>query len=69
MARVDDTAYQLENLVDAACEYGIVMELLTVIHELCNRRQLLGEDNELLNVASVAALLARAQRQNLQIDS
>ena len=68
MARVDVTAYRLESLVEAACQYSTVMELLSAIHNLCNRDELESADNELLNVASVAALLARAQRVNQDAD-
>lgn len=68
MARVDVTAYRLESLVEAASQNSTVMELLSAIHNLCNRDELESADNELLNVASVAALLARAQRSNQDID-
>jgi hypothetical protein len=68
MARVDLTAYQLENLVEAACQYATVMELLSVIHSMRNREELESSESDILNVASVAALLARAQRLNQGID-
>jgi hypothetical protein len=55
-------------MVEAACRYGIILELLSVIHEMRNGRQLDREDSDLLNTASVAALLARAERLNKGID-
>lgn len=62
------TTRQLEVMVEAACRYGIILELLSVIHEMRNGRQLDRADSDLLNTASVAALLAKAERLNKGID-
>jgi hypothetical protein len=70
MALADDTSRtrQLELLVEAACRYGVVLDLLSAIHELRNGRQLDLADANLLDAASVAALLARLERLNQGID-
>jgi hypothetical protein len=64
----DITTRQLEILVEAACRYGVVLDLLSVIHELRNGRQLDSADSDLLDAASVAALLAKLERLNQGID-
>jgi hypothetical protein len=68
MAIADVTTRQLEVLVEAACRYGVVLELLSVIHELKNGRQLDSADATLLDAASTASLLARLERLNQGID-
>lgn len=68
MALADITTRQLEMLVEAACRYGVVLDLLSVIHEMRNGRQLAPDDSNLLDAASVAALLARLERRNQGID-
>lgn len=72
MARAEYEAYKLEVLVEAACRYTLVMDLLSVIHdmhtEMRNGQQINFAESELLNTASVAALLARAERINQGID-
>lgn len=68
MASGDETALKLEILVEAACRYGLVMDLLTVIHEMHNGHPLDESDSHLLNSASIAALLAKAERVNQGID-
>lgn len=72
MVRAEYEAYKLEILVEAACRYTLVMDLLATIHdmqrEMRNGQQVNIADSELLNTASVAALLARAERINLGID-
>jgi hypothetical protein len=68
MATADVTTRQLEVLVEAACRYGVVLELLSVIHELQNGRQLAPADSTLLDAASTASLLARLERLNQGID-
>lgn len=73
MARAEYEAYKLEILVEAACRYTLVMDLLLAIHdmqtEMRNGQQINFADSELLNTASVAALLARAERRSQGIDS
>jgi hypothetical protein len=68
MAFTDMTTRQLEILVEAACRYRVVLDLLSVIHELRNGRQLDPDDANLLDAASVAALIARLERLNQGID-
>lgn len=72
MARADYEAYKLEILVEAACRYSLVMDLLATIHEMQtemrNGQPVNFADSELLNTASVAALLARAERLSQGID-
>jgi hypothetical protein len=68
MAFTDTTTRQLEILVEAACRYRVVLDLLSVIHELRNGRQLDPDDANLLDAASVAALIARLERLNQGID-
>ncbi|TCS37847.1 hypothetical protein EDC30_103139 [Paucimonas lemoignei] len=72
MARVEYEAYKLEVLVEAACRYTLVMDLLSAIHdmqkEMRNGQPINFAESELLNTASVAALLARAERLNQGID-
>lgn len=72
MARVEYEAYKLEILVEAACRYTLVMDLLSAIHdiqqEMRNGQPINIADSDLLNTASVAALLARAERLNQGID-
>lgn len=68
MTRVDVTTHQLEVLVEAACQYELVMELLSIIHEMYNGHELGPNDSELIKSASVAALLAKAERLNQGID-
>ena len=68
MALSDITARQLEILVEAACRYGVVLDLLSVIHMLRNGRELGSADADLLDAASVAALIAKLERVNQGID-
>jgi hypothetical protein len=68
MAIADVRARQLEVLVEAACRYGVVLELLSAIHELQNGRQLDSADATLLDAASTASLLARLERLHQGID-
>lgn len=72
MARAEYEAYKLEILVEAACRYSLVMDLLATIHEMQtemrNGQQVDFTNSELLNTASVAALLARAERISQGID-
>lgn len=68
MARVDITAYQLEVLVAAACQYELVLELLMLIREIHNGHELGPDDSELIRSASLAALVAKAERLNQGID-
>jgi hypothetical protein len=68
MARTDHVSYQLEVLVEAACQYKIVMELLSAIHDLHNGRELQAPYDKLMQCASVAALLARVEREKQGID-
>lgn len=69
MPAADQTVRQLEILVEAACHYGIVLELLSVIHDMQNGRQLDADEERLVNSASIAALLARVERSRRGIDS
>jgi hypothetical protein len=69
MAATEHTVRQLEILVEAACHYGIVLELLSAIHDMQNGRPLDAADARLVNTASIAALLARAERSNRGIDA
>ncbi len=69
MARVDVRVQQLELLVEAACRYGVVMELLLTIREMYNGNELEADASELIESASVAALLAKAERLNQGIDA
>lgn len=69
MALAHITTRQLEMLVEAACRYGVVLDLLSAIHELRNGRQLDPDDADLLDAASVASLLARLERLNKGIDT
>jgi hypothetical protein len=68
MALAEFKARQLEILVEAACRYGVVLDLLTAIHALRNGRQLDSADANLLDAASVASLLAKLERVNQGID-
>jgi hypothetical protein len=72
MARAEYEAYKLEILVEAACRYTLVMDLLCAIHDMQkdmrNGQQINFAESELLNTASVAALLARAERRSQGID-
>ncbi|MEN3365306.1 MAG: hypothetical protein V7606_2580 [Burkholderiales bacterium] len=68
MALSDITTRQLEILVEAACRYGVVLDLLSVIHMLRNGRELGSADADLLDAASVAALIAKLERVNQGID-
>ncbi len=68
MARMEQEAYKLEILVEAACRYSLVMDLLCVIHDMRNGQKIDSAESELLNTASVAALLARAERLSQGID-
>lgn len=68
MAPADVAATQLELLIEAACRYGPVMDLLSVIHQMRNGRHLELADTDLLDAASIAALLARAERLSQGID-
>ncbi len=68
MNRTEGQAYKLEILVEAACRYSLVMDLLTLVHDIRNGRQIDPAKSELLNTASIAALLARAERRNHGID-
>lgn len=74
MVRVEYEAYKLEILVEAACRYTLVMDLLSAIHDMQKEMRngqpinLADSEFELLNTASVAALLARAERLNQGID-
>ncbi len=68
MPAAEQTARQLEILVEAACRYGIVMELLSVIHEVQNGRQLAPGDAQLFNAASIASLIAKVERSSRGID-
>lgn len=68
MAAVEQTAQRLEILVEAACRYGLVLELLSAIHEMQNGRQLGPGEAELFNAASIAALLAKLERAKRGID-
>jgi hypothetical protein len=68
MAQTELNAYKLEILVEAACRYALVMELLTIIHDMRNGRPIDFAESELLNAASFAAPLARAERLNQGID-
>lgn len=68
MPAAEHTARQLEILVEAACHYGLVLELLSAIHEMQNGRELDAADARLVNSASIAALLARVERSKRGID-
>lgn len=68
MARTEFDAYKLEILVEAACRYALVMELLSVIHDMRNGIHIDITESELLNAASFAAPLARAERLSKGID-
>ena len=68
MAAVEQTAQRLEILVEAACRYGLVLDLLYAIHDLQNGRQLGPGETELFNAASIAALLAKLERERRGID-
>jgi len=68
MVRSEYEAYKLEILVEAACRYTLVMDLLSVIRDMRNGEPINFADSELLNTASVAALLARAERLSQGID-
>jgi hypothetical protein len=68
MARIDLVSYQLEVLVEAACQYKIVMELLSAIHDLHNGRELEAPYEKLMQSASIAALLAKVEREKQGID-
>lgn len=68
MARVEFEAYKLEILVEAACRYALVMDLLSVIHDMRNGQSVDIAESALLNAASVAAPLARAERLSQGID-
>jgi hypothetical protein len=69
MSAAEHTARQLEILVEAACHYGLVLDLLSVIHDMQNGRQLDSAEEQLVNSASIAALLARVERVDRGIDS
>ena len=62
MVRSECEAYKLEILVEAACRYALVMDLLSLIHDMHNGQQINLAESELLNTASIAAILARAER-------
>ncbi len=68
MDRVEFDAYKLEILVEAACRYALVMELLSVIHDMRNGQPIDFAESDLLKAASVAAPLARAERLSQGID-
>ncbi|GIZ53890.1 hypothetical protein [Noviherbaspirillum aridicola] len=68
MPAVEQTAQRLEILVEAACRYGLVLDLLTAIHDMQNGRQLGPGETELFNAASIAALLAKLERERRGID-
>jgi hypothetical protein len=68
MAAAEQTAQRLEILVEAACRYGLVLELLSAIHEMQNGRQLGQGEADLFNAASIAALLAKVERSRRGID-
>jgi hypothetical protein len=68
MAIADITTRQLEILVEAACRYRVVLDLLLAIHELRSGRQLDSAEADLLDAASVASLLAKLERLNQGID-
>lgn len=68
MVRSEYEAYKLEILVEAACRYTLIMDLLSVIREMRNGEPINFAESELLNTASVAALLARAERRSQGID-
>ncbi|WP_194721016.1 hypothetical protein [Noviherbaspirillum malthae] len=55
--------------MEAACHYGLVLELLSAIHEMQNGRELDDADARLVNTASIAALLARVERSERGIDT
>lgn len=68
MARTEHEAYKLEILVEAACRYALVMDLLSLIHDMRTGQQVSLAESELMNTASVAALLARAERLSQGLD-
>ncbi|RJG03071.1 hypothetical protein [Noviherbaspirillum sedimenti] len=68
MVRTEYEAYKLEILVEAACRYALVMDLLSLIHDMRTGQQMSLAESELMNTASVAALLARAERLSQGID-
>lgn len=68
MVRSEYEAYKLEILVEAACRYTLVMDLLSLIHDMRNGEPINFAESELINTASVAALLARAERLSQGID-
>lgn len=68
MVRSEYEAYKLEILVEAACRYTLVMDLLSLIHDMRNGEPINFAESELINTASVAALLARAERISQGID-
>lgn len=68
MALADTTAVRLEILVEAACRYELVMDLLSAIHDLRNGRTLDPVETKLLDAASIAALLAKLERVQQGLD-
>lgn len=68
MARTEFDAYKLEILVEAACRYALVMDLLSLIHDLRNGQEIDFDESELLKTASVAATLAKAERLHQGLD-
>lgn len=64
----NQTVQQLEILVEAACHYGVVLELLSAIHDMQNGRPLDPEETKLVHSASIAALLAKVERSRRGID-
>jgi hypothetical protein len=66
MPAIDVTT--LETLVEAACRYGTVLDLLSVIHDMRKGQTLESTEADLLDTASIAALLAKVERINQGID-
>lgn len=57
----EQSANQIEALVEAARRYAPVLELLTIVRELRDGQELDDPKEKLLQLACVAALLARAE--------
>lgn len=68
MDRIESQACKLEILVEAACHYTLVMDLLCIIHDMRNGRPIDADSAALFDTASTAALLASAERLRQGID-
>ncbi|MBN1225058.1 MAG: hypothetical protein JXB23_17550 [Candidatus Aminicenantes bacterium] len=60
----DEEALIIKHLEQAACEYGVVMDLLSVIERLQSGEKISEEDKRLFEIASLAAPLARYERKD-----